>query len=190
MLRGRISRRMCGCMGEWSSWFRVVKETGLGRKYLYLQRVRRAPRRKDPEGQSRSLWRINPNPVPRRRRAFNAAEYEQSASGLALAIFGWEDEFGRPRDSLYNRILNEERLEGGGQRKTPNRRRRRRRYSTISRPCTKTRSPPVVRRVKVKRYFLLLALGTATIAIAQNSSQTSILLAAMTAAILRSASGV
>ena len=52
-------------MGEWSAWFRVVKETGPGRKYLYLQRVRRVPGSKNPEAQSLSLGRINPDPVPR-----------------------------------------------------------------------------------------------------------------------------
>ena len=98
-------------MGEWSAWFRVVKETGPGRKYLYLQRVRRVPGRKDPEAQSRSLGRINATPVPRRRHMFSAAEYEQSAGGLALALFGFEDDYGRPRDSLYNRVFHKDRLE-------------------------------------------------------------------------------
>ncbi|MGE3279566.1 MAG: hypothetical protein AB7H90_05270 [Alphaproteobacteria bacterium] len=98
-------------MGDWSAWFRVVKETGPGRKYLYLQRVRRVPGSKNPEAQSRSLGRINPNPVPRRRRPFVAAEYEQSAGGLGLLLFGFEDDYGRPRDSLYNRVFHKDRLE-------------------------------------------------------------------------------
>ena len=98
-------------MGEWSAWFRVVKETGPGRKYLYLQRVRRVPGKKDPEAQSRSLGRINLNPLPRRRRRFDPAEYEQSAGGLGLLLFGYEDDYGRPRDSLYNRLFHKDRLE-------------------------------------------------------------------------------
>jgi hypothetical protein len=100
-----------GDMSEWSAWFRVVKETGPGRKYLYLQRVRRVPGRKNPEAQSHSLGRINPSPAPRRRRMFNAADYGQTAGGLGLLLFGYEDEYGRPRDSLYNRAFHKDRLE-------------------------------------------------------------------------------
>lgn len=81
-------------------------------------------------------------------------------------------------------------LRRGGLRKTRSRSRRKRRSSMTSRRCPKTRNPPVVWRVKVKRYFLLLELGTVRIAIAQNSSASSILLATMTAAIRRNASGL
>jgi hypothetical protein len=80
-------------MSEWSNWYRVVKQTGGGRKYLYLQRVRRVPGRKSPQTQSRSLGRING---------------EGGGSGLALAIFGLEDEYGERRDSLWNRTVNKE----------------------------------------------------------------------------------
>jgi len=93
---------MVGAMAEWSDWFKVIKETGPGRKYLYLQRVKRVPGRKSPLTQNRSLGRINGNPQPRQRKPY------ASSGGIGLAVFGVEDEYGERRDSLWNRTVNKE----------------------------------------------------------------------------------
>src|SRR3954447_25050659 len=87
LLRWPVSTQEAA-MGD---WYRVIKETGPGRQYLYLQRTYRVPGRKNPVPEDMSLGRWNANPVPRPRRAFSAAEYEQSAGGLGLLLFGYED---------------------------------------------------------------------------------------------------
>jgi hypothetical protein len=99
-------------MSEWGAWFRVIKETGPGRKYLYLQRTRRVPSVKDPIAEGHSLGRISGAPVPRKRHWFDPTAYdERKGGGIALALLGWRDEYDRPRDSVYNRIFHKDELE-------------------------------------------------------------------------------
>jgi hypothetical protein len=92
-------------------WYRVLKDTGAGRKYLYLQRTYRVPGRKNPVPENISLGRWNANPVPRKRRRFDPAAYEGEGNSIPLLLFGRKDQFDRPRDSLYNRVFHKDELE-------------------------------------------------------------------------------
>jgi hypothetical protein len=82
------------------AWYKVVKMTGRGRKYLYMQRTYRVPGRKTPITESYSLGRINDGNRIRQRR--------NAVGQVAMAVFGVEDEFGQQVDSLWNRYVNKE----------------------------------------------------------------------------------
>ena len=83
-----------------AEWYRVIK-TIRGNQYVYMQRTRRVSGRKSPVTESYSLGRLDGG--GRKRSGVS-----EGLSGVAMAIFGVEDEYGQRVDSLWNRLVNEE----------------------------------------------------------------------------------
>lgn len=77
-------------MGEWGPWRRYTYRTG-GYEYEKLQRERRVPGRRTPETESIHI------PKGRVRRKVEVGT-------LALMLVGDEDDYGRKRDSVLNRV--------------------------------------------------------------------------------------
>ena len=79
-------------MGE---WYRVIK-TIKGNQYLYMQRTHRVPGRRSPVPENYYVGRLDGGGRKRKSRVRD----------VAMALVGFEDDYGQPVDSLLNRLIN------------------------------------------------------------------------------------
>jgi hypothetical protein len=89
-----------------TDWYPTIK-TIKGRPYLYRQRTWRESGRVRSESQYLGPIEVSTRTAPPELREIRRRK-SGATSGIAMAVFGVEDEYGRRIDSVWNRYVNKE----------------------------------------------------------------------------------